>query len=212
MTIARHAQVTINGLANGQVINNILYYRMTSDDSGAPAIADAVADGFNDLFVPVWRAVMSTTYTYVDTIIQLYDAAWNPLLFLPLHYNINLAGTVAGSLAGPAQVAIIKFALDAGSLLAPVGGDWVRRSYIAMGPIPEAAVQNTGEFDGTPYGAGALNNLLDALVSEIVCDAPAGTIAAERAGTPLEDGNRSSMLIVSAAYRAKSSFRRSRTN
>lgn len=86
----------------------------------------------------------------------------------------------------------------------------MKRSYLAMGPIPETSVQDTGEFDGTPYPAGALTALLGSLASEIDTGGTPGTIVNERAGVPGTAGERTSMLIVSAAFRALASFRRSR--
>ncbi len=212
MTVATHGEVVIRGLCNGQNITNILYFRMVSEDGDPTALAVDFAGGLQADFVPVWLATMSVHYSLVSLDIQLYDAQWNKLLFLPYPSIVGANGTVAGDLAGPAQVAIIKFSLDPTSALVPSDTAKPKRSYLAFGPIGEDNILDNGAFQGNTYTGGSLAALLFFLSEDHDFGGDIGVAHPERVGSPSSIGQRASMLVTTASFRGKASFRRSRNN
>ena len=159
-----------------------------------------------------WSDMHLVSYILNRIDVMYFSAAWAPLLITPQAVAVERVGTLNQGSSGPATCAIINF------LPKPIGGDVpaghkpVRRSYLAWGPVGEGAVDNNGTFDTAAYGAGVAAGLLTALATDLGDVDGLGTVVPIRVGAADGFGIRSYMLIASAAFRSRISFRRSRNN
>ncbi len=204
----------------GQVMANILWYRDTGNLIGLDGVAaqQGLADAIkNDVVlggvVGQTRLgdILPNEVRFDEVRVQRVD----PVTFLPITNapavsNIGLNGLFGDDAGSPGLVAIMNLRCPV-TTLAPT--DYTPSSgYLAIGPIPESAVENTGNLTST-Y-AGYLDNFGAAV--KAVLDIGGGFTA-----TPIRAGRGKNGLgnltngfadILSTSIRQKVSFRRSRNN
>lgn len=150
-----YLQLIIGGRAGGQNVNNILYY---GDDAGDPftfndaQMASFLAD-WEAQFASAWVGAMADTYTLATLTAYAIDVHGGVISDNPAQSAPALAGTDAGDCSSPAVAAVLSFQT---SSIASIPSRSLRRSYLAIGPVPEVHVNTNGSLTATAlteYGA-----------------------------------------------------------
>lgn len=143
-----YIQLILGGRAGGQNINNILYY---GDDAGnAFTMNDALLAAFvaqwEDQFATDWCSVMADTYTLATLTAYAVDVRGLVVSDNPAQSAPALAGAVSGLCSSPAVTAILSIKT---SSIPSEGSRSLRRSYLALGPVPEVHVDTNGALTAT---------------------------------------------------------------
>lgn len=205
-----HVRLKLIGTFSGVDVVNTLWYR--ASDLTTPndaAVADVVAH-FEENIQADWLAMMPEGYLLAELETQIWSAAWSEIFPVPPRAEIGVGGDVTGSVAGPANCAIVKFSFVAGSQLQDKSTKLIKRSYLAFGPIVETALGDGGAFLTTAYASGVPAALIDALTLTLADNVGLGDLVPERVSTAAENGNRNSILVAGAQFRQLASYRRSR--
>lgn len=202
-----YVRLALVGSFAGQAINNILYY--SQDPSGnpvqfsAPEIEAFVGDWAEEN-ANVWLGEMVTGYTLASVVATVVDEHNVTVSDSPYSLAINEAGGVDAPTSGPSQVAILgMFTAHIDDVITSLA---MKRSYLAIGPVPEEWVGESGALNGTAttaygvlaalVGSSVLSGLSEYSPVRIGRTPPAGT---PRVGT-----------ITSVFVRPFASDRRSR--
>lgn len=199
-------EVTIIGTAQGQVINNVLYYLR---DVGVPGLFDqaeaiAVGDAALDNWVANVLPSLSSSYALQGCNVDFIDENRTSLAPFLQGRSRSGAGGSAGTLDTPALVMIVSFQTT--FIASGTGLRNPRRSYLALGPLNNAQVGDGGALALT---AGEIIDVTDALEASLTLST-GPTLPPARVGTDNADGEPSAGIIASATIRPYASFRRSR--
>lgn len=138
-----YLQLILGGRAGGQNVLNILYY---GDDAGDPftfndaQMASFVAD-WEAQFGAGWVGGMADTYILETLTAYAVNVHGEVISDNPAQSSPNLQGTDAGDCSSPAVTAIISFQT---SSISSIPSRSLRRSYLAIGPVPEVHVNTNG--------------------------------------------------------------------
>lgn len=143
-----YVQLILGGRAGGQNVNNILYY---GDDAAEPfTINDAGLAAFvaewEDEFAADWLSKMADTYTLATLTAYVVDVHGSVISDNPAQSAPAAPGTDAGACSSPAVTAILSFQT---SSIGAIGSRSLRRSYLALGPVPEVHVDTNGALTAT---------------------------------------------------------------
>lgn len=207
-----HGRLDVIGEVGGKEVLNTLWYRLEETHGTTATAAAALAAEWVVTVSPQWVKFFPSQYNLARVEVQAYSSVWAPLMFLPYSATVDTPGTNTGTLAGPAQTVILNFSLDLASLLEPADTNPPRRSYLALGPVPEAAIGDDGLVIFTYWASGDLLNFRGGIVATLEDPGNFTVAIPERVGRPNDVGQRASMLVVDTAFRGRSSFRRSRNN
>lgn len=209
--------VLIGQVENQPIVNTLWYYCPTAIDDPYAAV-EAFASQWSSLYKEAWTDPLPSAYQFLRTETSVYNASWQSLLSAP-HVMAQLAmGTMIANLMGQSPYVVIDFILDYTYGETAPGHPPVRRSYLAYGPINDAAVANDHTFQPNIFAPGLLSGLLDVMFNEFTIGVPEMTFTPIRVGAPRfigglpdPDGYRSWAKVVNANFRSVTSNRRSRT-
>lgn len=147
-------KVVLHGVYSGQSIVNVLWYRAVESPLGAlldPASGEDITFQVQQEVWPIMRGIFPDTYTLQDITAYPYTSTLIPAFALPYVRQVNEQATRPEANNGPAPCAILACGVEntplvnllypkETSLLAP------RRGYLAIGPLIDAAIDNTGHI------------------------------------------------------------------
>lgn len=142
-------KVVLNGEYQNQRINNILWYRTGVGidlDGLTVGGAKELAETVKAEVWPTMRPNLPLTYKLADvTVYPFHDGTFDLMFQNP--YTLPVAETGLGNWAtnGPAECCIIKFNLEPTTIL-PNGPKPPKRGYVAIGPIHEGAIDDSGHI------------------------------------------------------------------
>lgn len=206
----------LNGQAMGQDIKNILYYRNgIGIDLGGLTVGGTVevANAIKTTVWPLMKPVLPTAYTLQDITAYVYNEETFALLYQnPTTVGVQETGLATGNMNGPAPCAIIRMALEPTAFLVN-GPKPPKRGYVAIGPLLDSEVTNTGEVDLSGGNQATWDALCFALANNIETLIPPAVFFPIRVH---QDKILGIWTITSfadvrdATVRTQSSFRRSR--
>jgi hypothetical protein len=205
-----HVRIKFLGTYSGVDVVNTHWYRCT--DLLSPD-ASTIGDIFSALDATVfdaWMAAMVSGYTLDEIETQIWSSAWAEVYPVPPRSAVGRSGSVSGSVAGPANSAVLKASFLAGTQLQPKDTKLIKRSHLAFGPIPETALGDGGAFLTSAYSSGVITDLTDALAATLNDITQLGDLQVERVSSPDSAGVRNSILLAAWQFRQLASFRRSR--
>lgn len=204
------------GSYSGQDINNVFWYR---DDGSLPFSGQPYFGGEDlayQLKTEIWplmRPLLPAGYRLVTIDATVHDETFAPLTGTPLVYPVDEVGSYASAdSVGPALCAIVSFSVSPVYNFIPVNKP-PKRGYLALGPLPEDAVDNTGLLAAGYRTGSAMTDFLTKLFDPLTNLAPPGMFYPVRVSARMilgvfNFGGYSE--IVDAVCRPRASFRRSR--
>jgi hypothetical protein len=142
-------KVVLNGRYAGQAIVNVLYYRLADEYVPGPlnfaGAEDLAFQVKQEIWTPSLKGTLSDGYVLENITVYPMDAGFSLLYQMPYQMPVNESGSDTGvATNGPATCAIIRFNLEPTS---PLNGIYPPRSgYVAIGPLSDAYVDNTGHI------------------------------------------------------------------
>lgn len=139
-------RAALQGTYQGQSIVNVLYY---GNDVGAgfaawsPVVAADLAEALDTTLTADYVASLPSTYTFQNIVVTGIDENAITVSDYEVERVVNEPGGAAVNSEGQAQVAIIAFQT---TKLATAGRN-VKRSYLAYGPLTDAAQSSDGALE-----------------------------------------------------------------
>lgn len=150
-------KVVLKGRYSNQNIINILYYRLGIDFvpgdfnlAGADTLAALVRD---QVWTGGMRGRMNNNYLLDKIEVYPMDVTFELLYQLPYTLEVGEYGMAGASPTnGPTSCAIVKFNLEPTT---PLVNGFVapKRGYIALGPLADSFVDNSGYLENADYNA-----------------------------------------------------------
>lgn len=206
-------KVVLKGRVNNQDVVNVLWYKVGVDllpgalnFGGADLLANLV---HSQVWTGTLRSTMNTLYLLSSIQVYPYDENFSPILQLPYERNVGEYGQSAGAINGSAPCLIAKFNLEPTSILQ--GFFPPKRGYVALGPIRDDYIDNTGNVEGDFYNYWQL--AANRFTIDLVSVVPPMTFEPVRVSTRTILGVftfRGWAGIQSVSLRHRASFRRSR--
>jgi hypothetical protein len=163
----------LHGLYNSQAIVNVLHYRLGIDAIPGDlnlAGAEELANGIKDNVWPHLKAVQPAAYTLEDITVYPRNDSFALIYQTPFLLPVNEAGTSGGwSGTGASPCVILRAHLEPTTIVE--GFIPPRRGYLAIGPVAETSVDDTGHL--VSGALDAYQTLGDALATNIVSLVPA---------------------------------------
>jgi hypothetical protein len=207
-------KVVLNGRYQGQAVVNILYYRLGVEFIPGPlnfaGAEDLAFQIIQEIWTPTMKGLYPVEYVLENVTVYPYSTTFDLLFQMPYVLTVNEAGTQAGlPTNGPAGCAIVRFNLEPTS---PLNGFFAPKSgYVALGPVPDANIDNTGHL--VPAYQGFLQDIGDAMSQDLENLIPPAIFYPIR----MKSANVAGVIrfiswadIASASVRSLASFRRSR--
>lgn len=161
-------KVVLNGVANGQDVKNILYYRDGIGFSWVNQLyggSEVLANNVIQEVVPKMLAVLCDNYSMESVDVYPHNDALQLTVQQPWSAAVNQPGTQTITSHGIATCINIKFQLEPTGLM---NGIWPpRRAYIALGPIPNTWVGEDGYVPNSIFTFPAMMECLDALSQDL---------------------------------------------
>jgi hypothetical protein len=171
-------QVAFKGEYFNQAIVNILHYRSAEWLPGQGNPFDDTLAALDAVVLKTKTALLNclpTDYTLQTVEGVGYDDTYKIVTPSPMVRTISAAGTYSDTLSmGAAQCAIISLRCGGQVQINLLGQSLRNRGYVAIGPLPEAAVDNYSHLTATPEAR--LDVLAQTLDDSIIMLAPAVTL------------------------------------
>lgn len=137
--------MSLLGTAGGQAIANVLYY---GDENGSPFPWDAIVIGalFNEWLethLDAWLDAHHTGYSLTTLVGRAVNERGVVISDNAVELAVNQPGTIVQSINGPFQTAIIRLPTVRNEA---EGARGMKRSYLAVGPLINNALTETGEL------------------------------------------------------------------
>lgn len=170
-------RVVLNGTYQGQAVNNTLFYRTGIGVDVAGLAVGGAQDLANNVKSTIWpkmKECLPNEYTLENITAYPYaDGTFDLMYQNPATVNVLETGVLADPTDGPAICAIIKYRLEPTTIVGN-GPKPPKRGYIALGPIPSAWINNSGQIDGILFTdpMSKLNQFADALGANLTSILP----------------------------------------